>query len=48
MKKRCSRIPSNIELNPVAAGIVEVPEASPHTSVTARVDQVKSRAKPPT
>ena len=28
---------ADIDLNPVAAGIVEVPEASPHTSVTARV-----------
>ena len=34
-----------IDLNPVAAGIVEVPEESPHTSVTARVDHVKSQGR---
>ena len=31
-----------IDLNPVAAGIVEVPEASPHTSITTRVEHVES------
>ena len=31
-----------IDLNPVAAGIAEVPEASPHTSVTTRVEHVKA------
>jgi REP element-mobilizing transposase RayT len=31
-----------IDLNPVAAGIAEVPEASQHTSVTTRVDHVKT------
>jgi hypothetical protein len=33
-----------IDLNPVAAGIVEVPEKSPHTSITQRVKSVKSRS----
>jgi hypothetical protein len=32
-----------IDLNPVAAGIVEVPEASPHTSITARIEHVKNQ-----
>ncbi len=31
-----------IDLNPVAAGIVEVPEASPYTSITAHVENVKA------
>ena len=30
-----------IDLNPVAAGIADVPEASPHTSITERVEHVK-------
>ena len=34
-----------IDINPVAAGIVEVPAASPHTSVTTRVDLVKSQGR---
>jgi REP element-mobilizing transposase RayT len=34
-----------IDLNPVAAGIVEVPEASPHTSITARVEHVKAQGR---
>ena len=34
-----------IDLNPVAAGIAEVPEASPHTSVTARVEHVKAQGR---
>ncbi len=34
-----------IDLNPVAAGIVEVPEASPHTSVTTRVEHVKAQGR---
>jgi hypothetical protein len=34
-----------IDLNPVAAGIAAVPEASPHTSVTARVDHVKTQGR---
>jgi REP element-mobilizing transposase RayT len=34
-----------IDLNPVAAGIVEVPEASPHTSVSARVSHVKAQGR---
>jgi hypothetical protein len=29
-----------IDLNPVAAGIVQLPEASPHTSIKERVDHV--------
>jgi hypothetical protein len=36
-----------IDLNPVAAGIVEVPEASPHTSNTARVELVKEQGRIP-
>ncbi len=32
-----------IDLNPVAAGIVEVPEKGPHTSITQRVKSVKSQ-----
>jgi REP element-mobilizing transposase RayT len=34
-----------IDLNPVAAGIVEVPEKSPHTSITQRVKSVKSQGR---
>jgi REP element-mobilizing transposase RayT len=34
-----------IDLNPVAAGIAEVPEASPHTSVNTRVDHVKAQGR---
>jgi hypothetical protein len=34
-----------IDLNPVAAGIAEVPEASPHTSVTTRVERVKAQGR---
>ena len=34
-----------IDLNPVAAGVVEVPEASSHTSVTARVEEVKTQGR---
>jgi REP element-mobilizing transposase RayT len=32
-----------IDLNPVAAGIVKLPEASPHTSIQARVHHVKAQ-----
>ena len=34
-----------IDLNPVAAGIAEVPEASPYTSITTRVDHVKEQGR---
>ncbi len=34
-----------IDLNPVAAGIAEVPEASPHTSIKERVDHVKAQGR---
>jgi hypothetical protein len=34
-----------IDLNPVAAGIVDVPEASPHTSITVRIEHVKERGR---
>jgi REP element-mobilizing transposase RayT len=34
-----------IDLNPVAAGIVEVPEASAHTSVKTRVEHVKAQGR---
>jgi len=34
-----------IDLNPVAAGIAEVPEASEHTSVKERVDHVKAQGR---
>ncbi len=34
-----------IDLNPVAAGITKVPEASPHTSITARVENVKAQGR---
>jgi hypothetical protein len=34
-----------IDLNPVAAGIAEVPEASRHTSIKARVDHVKDEGR---
>jgi REP element-mobilizing transposase RayT len=34
-----------IDLNPVAAGIVDVPEASPHTSITTRVEHVKEQGR---
>jgi REP element-mobilizing transposase RayT len=36
-----------IDLNPVAAGIAEVPEASPHTSITARIEHVKEQGRIP-
>jgi REP element-mobilizing transposase RayT len=36
-----------IDLNPVAAGIAEVPEASPYTSITTRVDHVKEQGRAP-
>jgi REP element-mobilizing transposase RayT len=36
-----------IDLNPLAAGIVEVPEASPHTSITTRVEHVKDQGRTP-
>jgi len=32
-----------IDLNPVAAGIAQVPEASEHTSIKERVDHVKAQ-----
>jgi hypothetical protein len=32
-----------IDLNPVAAGIVKVPESSPHTSIKSRVEHVKAQ-----
>src|ERR1700722_15948820 len=34
-----------IDLNPVAAGIVDVPEACPHTSVSTRVNHVKVQGR---
>ena len=34
-----------IDLNPVAAGLVKVPEASPHTSITTRVENVKAQGR---
>jgi hypothetical protein len=34
-----------IDLNPVAAGIVEVPETSPHTSITRRVEHVSAQGR---
>ena len=34
-----------IDLNPVAAGIVKVPEASPHTSIKTRVEHVKDQGR---
>jgi len=34
-----------IDLNPVAAGIAVVPETSPHTSITTRVEQVKAQGR---
>jgi hypothetical protein len=34
-----------IDLNPVAAGIAQVPEASEHTSVSARVEHVKAQGR---
>jgi REP element-mobilizing transposase RayT len=34
-----------IDLNPVAAGIVQVPEASPHTSINQRVNHVKAQGR---
>jgi hypothetical protein len=36
---------SYIDLNPVAAGIAEVPEAGPHTSITTRVEHVKIQGR---
>ena len=34
-----------IDLNPIAAGIADVPEASPYTSITTRVDHVKEQRR---
>jgi hypothetical protein len=34
-----------IDLNPVAAGIAVVPETSPHTSITTRVEQVNTQGR---
>jgi REP element-mobilizing transposase RayT len=34
-----------IDLNPVAAGIVEVPEASPHTSIKTRVEHANDQGR---
>ncbi|MFN7893343.1 MAG: hypothetical protein ACK5OC_23825, partial [Pirellula sp.] len=34
-----------IDLNPVAAGIVSLPEESPHTSIKERVDHSKSKVR---
>ncbi len=34
-----------VNLNPVASGIAEVPEASPHTSIKERVDHVKAEGR---
>ena len=34
-----------IDLNPVAAGIAQVPEASPHTSINQRVEHVKAQGR---
>ncbi len=34
-----------IDLNPVAAGIAVVPEASPHTSITTRTEHVKAQGR---
>ncbi len=34
-----------IDLNPVAAGIAEVPEANPHTSIKERVDHVREQGR---
>jgi hypothetical protein len=34
-----------IDLNPVAAGIAQVPEASEHTSIKERVDHVKGQGR---
>jgi REP element-mobilizing transposase RayT len=34
-----------IDLNPVAAGIAEVPEASPHTSIKERVEHVEAQGR---
>ena len=36
-----------IDLNPVAAGIVEVPEASPHTSIGVRLEHAKAEGRLP-
>ena len=32
-------------MNPVAAGIAVVPEASPHTSITTRTEHVKAQGR---
>ena len=34
-----------IDLNPVAAGIAKLPEASPHTSINTRVEHVKTQGR---
>src|SRR5208337_4419557 len=34
-----------IDLNPIAAGIAKVPEASAHTSIKQRVEHVKEQAR---
>ncbi|MHC5543155.1 hypothetical protein ACYOEI_33450, partial [Singulisphaera rosea] len=34
-----------IDLNPVSAGLVDVPESSPHTSIKERVDHIKDQER---
>ena len=41
MRSHSGHVCTYIDLNPVAAGIAEVPEASPHTSIKQRVEHVQ-------
>ena len=45
MTKRCWPSRAYIDLNPVAAGIAEVPEASEHTSIKTRVEHVEAQGQ---
>jgi hypothetical protein len=44
-KKSLLAISAYIDLNPVAAGLAEVPEASPHTSIKTRAEHVEAQGQ---
>ena len=45
VENRCWPTCAYIDLNPVAAGIALVPEASPHTSLNQRVESIDAKAR---